>query len=298
MKPLDLVNLDRGRGRRLALLAVVPISVFAFVAVGSAAPPAGSTDLKISKTAGAGTINVGSPLTYTIQVENLGPDAATGVTVTDSLPKGVDYVSAASTLGSCALQGRKVVCAIGGLEAGATAKVSAATVTLNVVARKAGTISNTASVTGDQKDPVSSNNQATATTRILAKVPPPAGATCRGVPATIVGTSGPDTLLGTGGRDVITALGGSDTIVSSAGRDLVCAGSGSDFVGAGSAADRVIGGVGRDRLLGRGGNDVLKGNGGNDVLKGGPGSDRLRGDRGFDVCRGGAGLDSIRGCER
>ncbi len=59
------------------------------------------------------------------------------------------------------------------------------TVTLSVIPRQVGTISNTAAIKGDQKDPVASNNKATATTRIVGPL-----ATCRGAPTTIVGTAG------------------------------------------------------------------------------------------------------------
>lgn len=276
------------------LLGVMAIAVLGFAAVGTAAP-GDPTDLKVTKTSSTGSVNVGDPITYTIKVENLGPETATGVTVTDSLPKEVDFVSANSTQGTCAPQGQKVVCAIGTLETGAAAKVSSATVTLNVVARKSGNATNTASVTSNQKDPDGSNDSASVTVRVLEKVPP---ATCGGVTATIVGTAASETLTGTGGRDVIVARGGNDQVFSFAGRDLICAGGGSDRVVSGTAADRVLGGAGLDRLLGRGGADALKGNGGNDVLKGNAGPDRLRGGRGFDRCIGGAGLDSVRGCER
>ena len=276
------------------LLGVMAIAVLGFAAVGTAAP-GDPTDLKVTKAASAGTVNVGETITYTIQVENLGPETATAVTVTDPLPKGVDYASATTTSGSCALQGQRVVCAIGTLETGAAAKVSSATVTLKVVARKSGTATNTATVSSDQKDPVAGNNSASVSVKIIQPAP---AATCRGVAATIVGTAASETLTGTGGRDVIVARGGNDAVFSFAGRDLICAGSGSDRVVSGTAADQVIGAAGLDRLIGRAGADTLRGNGGNDVLKGNGGPDRLRGGRGFDICRGGAGLDSERGCER
>lgn len=279
--------------RHAWLLAAVPLAGLALAGAGSAAP-AGSADLRITKLDSPDPVGVGSVLTYRIQVENLGPNAATGVTVTDQLPKGVDFVSATASQGQCTSKGRKVTCELGGIGVGTgVAYGSLPTVTLSIIPRQVGTVVNTASVKGDQKDPVASNDKATATTRVIGPT-----ATCRGVPVTIAGTRGNDTIVGTGGGDVIAGFGGDDTIVSLAGRDLVCAGSGNDYAGAGSAADRVFGDSGRDRLVGRGGPDVLKGNAGNDVLKGNRGSDRLRGGSGFDRCRGGAGLDSIRGCER
>jgi uncharacterized repeat protein (TIGR01451 family) len=259
--------------------------------LGSAAP-ADSANLKITKADSPDPVRVGGQLTYTIGVEDLGPAPATGVTVTDNLPKGVGLVSATGPTGACATKGGKVTCTIGSLTpTSVNYGGSPATVTIVVAPSKTGIIRNTATVKGDQKDPVSANNKATAATRVLG------APTCRGATATISGTPGDDLLVGTSGPDVVAALGGSDRVVSRSGRDLICAGSGNDYVGAGTASDRVFGGTGRDRLLGRGGPDLLKGSGGNDVLKGGRGSDRLRGGSGFDRCRGGAGTDSIGGCE-
>lgn len=273
-------------------LAALLAAVFAYANVGSAAQP-GSSNLKITKSDSPDPVRVGEQLTYTIAVENLGPDPATGVTVTDNLPKGVDLVSASGPSGACAAKGGKLTCTIGALAPlGINYGGSPASVTIVVVPRDSGTIRNTATVKGDQKDHVAANNKATATTLVLG------APTCRGVRATIIGTPGNDTLLGTSRPDVIVALGGNDRIVSRAGRDLICAGAGRDYVDAGTAADRVFGGPGRDRLLGRGGPDLLKGSSGNDILKGGRGSDRLRGGRGFDRCFGGPGADSIRSCER
>jgi len=280
--------------KRLVLIlpAGLLVAVFALAGVGSAAQPV-TADLQIKKSDSPDPVRIGQQLTYTIAVENQGPSPATGVTVTDNLPKQVDFVSGSGPSGACAAQGGKVTCPVGSLKPiGVNYGGAPATVTIVVIPRSSGTISNTATVKGDQKDPVSGNNKATATTRVLT------AATCRGVPATVSGTAGDDELIGTPGPDVIVAFGGNDRIVSEAGRDLICAGSGNDYVGAGTAADKVFGGSGRDRLLGRGGPDLLNGAAGNDVLKGGRGSDRLRGGGGFDRCIGGPGLDSVRGCER
>ncbi|MCW2988677.1 MAG: hypothetical protein JWM24_1615 [Solirubrobacterales bacterium] len=283
----------RGRGAPVAsLLLAAVVAALALAGVGAAAPT-GSADLKIAKADSPDPVSVGSTLAYTIQVQNLGPDAASGVTVTDELPKGVDFVSATTTAGQCAQKGKKVSCALGTLGAPTVNYSGPPTVTLSVIPRQLGTIANTASVKGDQKDPVAANDKATATTLVVGPA-----ATCRGVAVTIAGTAGNDTLVGTGGSDVIAGFAGDDTVVSLSGRDLVCGGGGNDHVAAGSAADRVFGGAGKDRLLGRGGPDVLRGGAGNDVLKGNRGGDRLRGGAGLDRCRGGAGADSIRSCER
>lgn len=278
---------------------LVFLATLGLAAAVSAAPaPPGSADLSISKTASSGTVSVGSNLTYSIGVQNLGPDSASGVTVTDSLPREVDFVSANSSIGQCTLKGRRVTCAIGGLEFGPSSRESSATVTLTVAVRKSGTIRNTASVDGAQRDPVPANNKATAIVRAVAAPKPVAPATCRGQLANVVGTGHADLLTGTAGRDVIAARGGNDTIASLGGRDLICAGPGRDAVNAGPGADRVFAGGGSDRVRGRGGHDVLRGGSGPDLLKGNAGSDRLRGGSGFDRCVGGPGLDSIRGCER
>jgi uncharacterized repeat protein (TIGR01451 family) len=46
---------------------------------------ANSADLNVTKTADAGTVNAGEPLTYTLLIENAGPNVATDVTLTDTL---------------------------------------------------------------------------------------------------------------------------------------------------------------------------------------------------------------------
>jgi uncharacterized repeat protein (TIGR01451 family) len=276
--------------RHFAPLAVVAV-LLAFAASGSAAP--GSADLRIAKTDSPDPVAAGSVLNYAIEVDNLGPNAATGVTVTDQLPKNVDFVSATASGGQCALKGRKVTCSLGTIPVFTGAYVTGRSVNIAVIPRKVGTIVNTASVKGGEKDPVGSNNKATATTLVTGPAK-----TCRGLPVTILGTRGSDVLVGSGGPDVIASFGGDDTIFAFGGRDLICAGGGNDHVGGGTAADRVFAGSGGDRLLGRGGPDLLWGSAGNDVLKGNRGPDRLRGGSGSDRCRGGAGLDSVRGCER
>jgi len=275
-----------------AFAAVVPVAALTLADFGAAAPP-GATDLSIGKAVSATKVHAGATVTYSIKVDNLGPLPASGVTVTDPLPRGANFVSASSTLGSCANSSNKVTCSIGNLTPGLNVPGSSATISLNAVLTQGGTITNTASVKADQKDSTGKNNKASVSTQVAG------GATvaCRKKPATAIGTTGNDRIYGTPGRDVIVTFGGDDRIVARGERDLVCAGKGNDFINAGGGADRVYAGAGRDRALGRGGPDFLNGGGANDILKGNRGKDTLRGAKGFDRCYGGAGSDSIR-CER
>src|SRR5262249_12989574 len=154
-----------------------------------------TADLSITKTDSPDPVAVGTALTYRIQVSNAGPARATGVVVTDNLPNGVTFVSAQSTQGSCTVSSNKkrVTCAIGSLDAAGPGPVynpgpvyspTGAGVTINVLApHKPGTITNSASVNRDQKDPKRGNNTARATTRVMA----PSTPKCRGHRATIVG---------------------------------------------------------------------------------------------------------------
>jgi RTX calcium-binding nonapeptide repeat (4 copies) len=89
--------------------------------------------------------------------------------------------------------------------------------------------------------------------------------TCKGKPATIVGTGGNDVRTGTSDKDVMVGLGGNDKLSGLAGNDLICGGAGKDTL---------KGGKGNDKLYGGAGKDTLRGGAGKDKLKGGPGKDR------------------------
>ncbi len=59
-----------------------------------------SADLSLSKTVNDATPNVGDQVTYTLTVNNAGPDAAASVMVRDTLPSGVTFQSATPAVGS------------------------------------------------------------------------------------------------------------------------------------------------------------------------------------------------------
>ena len=123
-----------------------------------------SADLSITKSDSPDPVNVGSSLTYTITVKNNGPSAATGVTMTDTLPGTVTFVSATPSQGNCSGTAT-VTCNLGSLSNGASA-----TVTIVVTPNQAGDISNTATVAANEADPVTSNNSATQGTTVNAVV--------------------------------------------------------------------------------------------------------------------------------
>src|SRR5207247_10148515 len=98
-------------------------------------PVVPSADLVVTKT-GPVTATVSSPLTYSIVARNNGPSPATGVTVSDTLPSGVSFVSASSSQGTCTSASGTVTCSVGNLASGASA-----TITINATApATAGTI--------------------------------------------------------------------------------------------------------------------------------------------------------------
>ena len=129
------------------------------------AADAGTANLSISKQDSPDPATVGSPLTYTIGVSNLGPDAATNVTVTDTLPANVTFVSANASIGSCSGT-TTVTCVIGTIANGANVSIG-----IVVTPTATATLTNTATVAGSGTDPVATNNSATTTTTVVAAGP-------------------------------------------------------------------------------------------------------------------------------
>ena len=136
-----------------AIVRASEIEVFAPVAV--------EADLFLNKT-GPATGHVGQPMTYIITATNNGPATATGVTVTDTLPKNTGFGSATSTQGTCTPRPHSQIvdCNIGTMTSGATV-----TVTLVVKPTQKGSYTNTATVKATSpSDPNSANNTSSVTT--------------------------------------------------------------------------------------------------------------------------------------
>src|SRR5262249_14766182 len=61
---------------------------------------AAAADLRVSKTSGNPSPPLGSPVTFTVSVTNLGPSAATSAIVRDLLPAGLTFLSAIASQGT------------------------------------------------------------------------------------------------------------------------------------------------------------------------------------------------------
>jgi uncharacterized repeat protein (TIGR01451 family)/fimbrial isopeptide formation D2 family protein len=114
-----------------------------------------AVDIAVTKTVDNNRPNVGSNATFTITATNNGPDNATGVTLSDVLPAGLNPVSATPAPGTTYAGGTWT---IGNLSNGASK-----TLTLVATVTAAGSITNTASLShSDQFDTNAGNNSASA----------------------------------------------------------------------------------------------------------------------------------------
>ena len=153
-------------------------------AVGAATTPAATGDvLSINKTTSPMTVGMGGNITFNITVTNTSGAQATGVTVTDTLPSNVTFVSSSASQGSCTGTST-VTCNVGTLAAGANA-------TVTIVARttSAGTVTNTANVTSAQADTVTTNNASTSSSTVSTTAAP----TVAFAPSPINGAPGQNT---------------------------------------------------------------------------------------------------------
>lgn len=156
-----------------------------------------SADLSITKTH-TGNFEVGSNGAFTLDVANAGPSDASTATVTDVLPNGLTYVSAAGA--SCNSAGQTVTCEIGP----SVSSGQSVPITLTVAVDPdvtATSLANTASVASATPDPDTSNNSDGDTVTIdpaeadLTATKTPQGALTAGAPVTYrfnITNNGPD----------------------------------------------------------------------------------------------------------
>jgi large repetitive protein len=112
-------------------------------------------DLELAKTVDNATPNLGQTVTFTLTLDNLGPDEATGVEVTDLLPAGLSFQSATPSQGA-------YDDATGVWTVGTVAASGSATLDIVALVTATGVIANEAEVTASEvSDPDSTPNDAT-----------------------------------------------------------------------------------------------------------------------------------------
>ncbi len=116
-------------------------------------------DLSVSKNANTNSVNIGQTVAFTVNYNNAGPSAASGVVVTD------DYDQTRMTIsnlnGNCNNNGDTIVCTVGTLANGGSGSF-----TYTGTATASGTATNTVLITSTTSDPAPANNTASVNVNI------------------------------------------------------------------------------------------------------------------------------------
>jgi uncharacterized repeat protein (TIGR01451 family) len=151
------------------------------VATSTTPPPA---------TASPSPVGIGNATAFTFNIVNNGPDIATAVVFTDTLPSNSTFQSATPSQGVCAAPvGSTLVCSLGQM-----ANLATATVTLHIAGTVAGPLSDTATLSSGSFDPDLGNNSAEISDVVndfSVAVSPPTASTPAGQAATYTVTVGP-----------------------------------------------------------------------------------------------------------
>jgi uncharacterized repeat protein (TIGR01451 family)/CSLREA domain-containing protein len=131
------------------------------------APPTNAANLALVKTDSADPVNIGSAFSYTLTTTNNGTVDATNVTLVDTLPATVVWQSATPSQGSCSHSGEPaggtVTCTLGTIVNGANATVDIGVDAPGTI----GTLTNTATVSADEYDPDTNDNDASEDTTVI-----------------------------------------------------------------------------------------------------------------------------------
>ena len=133
-------------------------------------------DLAIQKLASAPSVKVGEEVRFTLAISNAGPGQATGVSVTDTLPDGLELVAAQPSQGSCSGT-TTITC-----DLGTVAAEQSVDVVIRARATREGDFTNTATVGSDGNFPEASTANNTASAKVSAS---PEAQPCRDTVAPI-----------------------------------------------------------------------------------------------------------------
>jgi uncharacterized repeat protein (TIGR01451 family)/CSLREA domain-containing protein len=131
-------------------------------------PVAVVADLMVSQTVDKASVKQGELLTYTVRVQNLGPQTAPNVVVNDALSSGVTFVEARVNKGTVTAppngETGTVTWYLGDMADQAN---EVAEIKVTVLVRGKTTVTSTATVTGDVADPNTANNSAAITVSVV-----------------------------------------------------------------------------------------------------------------------------------
>ncbi len=162
---------ESGQQNPIAAAVPAPLTPGTYTLVGQLADSGGTTigsfrkvvnvdsspaaDLALALNASASSVTPGTNVTYTLTASNNGRYDATGVALGYVLPGGLTLVSATPSQGSCSGT-QTLTCVIGSLANSASAQVQVV-----VTSSSAGQFSSLMSVSGNERDPDSTNNTVT-----------------------------------------------------------------------------------------------------------------------------------------
>ncbi len=161
-----------------------------------------SADLRLEKKASPTSVKADGEVTYTLTIEDKGPDAARKVLVSDELPAGEDLLTSSA---GCTHTGQHVSCEVGGTELASGQTRTVELTVLMEVSLAEHSVVNTAEVTSETFDPDLANNIASAEVQVetaadlqLTKSAAPESVDVGGeVTYTLLATNaGPDTVKG------------------------------------------------------------------------------------------------------
>ena len=129
---------------------------------------AANANLRVGKTAALSSVLAGQPVTYVVTVQNLGPEPATNVVITDVFQGGATFGGVIATSGGATYQintSTAVTFTVSALDVN-----DVATAIYTVIAPASGIITNTARAKSDAVDPAPANNTASTNTLVLPTV--------------------------------------------------------------------------------------------------------------------------------
>ena len=148
-----------------ATAADTPTTTATATVTSTATPtPTRVADLVITKSVTPNPAVLGSAMTFTLVITNLGPDDATNVIASDPLSSTVSFVSATPDQGTCNQTAGLVSCNLGTIRNGATVTIAIVVVPLTL-----DPFTNVASVTANDFDPTLANNAASAAAAVVAQ---------------------------------------------------------------------------------------------------------------------------------